>query len=89
MKSIFKKVEKEKKENYLILIDSLICKIENIINNSKNNFEKTKNEYQNIFISEEKINIINDMFQSYIEDLESEKLNIEKFKSEILEFATI
>ncbi len=29
------------------------------------------------------------MFQSYIEDLESEKLNIEKFKSEILEFATI
>ena len=29
------------------------------------------------------------MFQSYIEDLESEKLNIEKFKSETLEFATI
>ena len=29
------------------------------------------------------------MFKSYIEDLESEKLNIEKFKSEILEFATI
>ena len=29
------------------------------------------------------------MFQSYIEDLEGEKLNIEKFKSEILEFATI
>ena len=29
------------------------------------------------------------MFQSYIEDLESEKLNIEKFKIEILEFATI
>ena len=29
------------------------------------------------------------MFQSYIEDLESEKLNIEKFKSEILEFTTI
>lgn len=88
-KNGFKKVEKEKKENYLILIDSLISKIENIINNSKNNFEKTKNESQNIFISEEKINIINDVFQSYIEDLESEKLNIEKFKSEILEFATI
>lgn len=88
-KNGFKKVEKEKKENYLILIDSLISKIENIINNSKNNFEKTKKESQNIFISEEKINIINDMFQSYIEDLESEKLNIEKFKSEILEFATI
>ena len=77
-KNGFKKVEKEKKENYLILIDSLISKIENIINNSKNNFEKTKKESQNIFISEEKINIINDMFQSYIEDLESEKLNIEK-----------
>ena len=88
-KNGFKKVEKEKKENYLILIDSLISKIENIINNSKNNFEKTKKESQNIFISEEKINIINDMFQSYIEDLESEKLNIEKFKSETLEFATI
>lgn len=88
-KNGFKKVEKEKKENYLILIDSLISKIENIINNSKNNFEKTKNESQNIFISEEKINIINDIFKSYIEDLESEKLNIEKFKSEILEFATI
>ena len=88
-KNGFKKVEKEKKENYLTLIDSLIYKIENIINNSKNNFEKTKKESQNIFISEEKINIINDMFQSYIEDLESEKLNIEKFKSEILEFATI
>ena len=88
-KNGFKKVEKEKKENYLILIDSLISKIENIIYNSKNNFEKTKNEFQNIFISEEKINIINDMFKSYIEDLESEKLNIEKFKSEILEFATI
>ena len=88
-KNGFKKVEKEKKENYLILIDSLISKIENIINNSKNNFEKTKKESQNIFISEEKINIINDMFKSYIEDLESEKLNIEKFKSETLEFATI
>ena len=89
IKNGFKKVEKEKKENYLILIDSLISKIENIINNSKNNFEKTQNEYQNIFISEEKINIINDMFKSYIEDLENEKLNIEKFKSEILEFTTI
>ena len=88
-KNGFKKVEKEKKENYLILIESLISKIENIINNSKNNFEKTKKESQNIFISEEKINIINDMFQPYIEDLESEKLNIEKFKSETLEFATI
>ena len=73
----------------MILIDSLISKIENIILDSKNNFEKTKCKSQNIFISEEKINIINDMFQSYIEDLESEKLNIEKFKSEILEFDTI
>ena len=79
----------QKKQNYLILIDSLIPKIENIINNSKNNFEKTKKASQNIFISEEKINIINDMFQSYIEDLESEKLNIEKFKIEIIEFDTI
>ena len=84
-----KKVEKEKKDNYLILADSLISSIENIIFNLKNNFEKTKNESQNIFISEEKINIINDMFQSYIEDLESEKLNAEKLKSELLEFETI
>ena len=84
-----KKVEKEKKDNYLILTDSLISSIENIILNLKNNFEKTKNESQSIFISEEKINIINDMFQSYIEDLESEKLNAEKLKSELLEFETI
>ena len=84
-----KKYEIQKKDNYLILADSLISSIENIIFNLKNNFEKTKNESQNIFISEEKINIINDMFQSYIEDLESEKLNAEKLKSELLEFETI
>mgnify|MGYP002519136155 FL=1 len=88
-KNGLKKVNKEKKDNYLILIDSIISKIENIILDSKNNFEKTKNESQNIFISEEKINIINDIFENHIEDLESEKLNAEKLKSEIMNHATI
>ena len=88
-KNGLKKVEKEKKDNYLILIDSLISKMENIILDSKNDFEKTKNESQNIFICEEKINIINDIFENHIEDLESEKLNAEKLKSEIINYATI
>ena len=88
-KNGLKKVEKEKKDNYLILIDSLISKMKNIILDSKNDFEKTKNESQNIFICEEKINIINDIFENHIEDLESEKLNAEKLKSEIINYATI
>ena len=88
-KNGLKKIEKEKKDNYLILIDSLISKMENIILDSKNDFEKTKNESQNIFICEEKINIINDIFENHIEDLESEKLNAEKLKSEIINYATI
>ena len=88
-KNGLKKVEKEKKDNYLILINSIISKIENIILDSKNNFEKIKNESQNIFIFEEKINIINDIFKNHIEDLESEKLNAEKLKSEITNHATI
>ena len=63
--------------------------MENIILDSKNDFEKTKNESQNIFICEEKINIINDIFENHIEDLESEKLNVEKLKSEIINYAKI
>ena len=73
----------------MILINSIISKIENIILDSKNNFEKTKDESQNIFISKEKINIINGIFENHIEDLESEKLNAEKLKSEIMNHATI
>lgn len=85
-KNGLKKAGKEKKENFLIVIDSLINNMENIILDLKNNFEKTKSVSENIFISEEKINIINDLFKSNIEDLESEKLNAEKLKSEIMEY---
>lgn len=88
-KNGLKKVEKEKKDKYFILIDSLISDIENIIADLKNNFEKTNNMSQNIFISEEKANIINDMFDSHIEDLESEKLNAQKLKSELEKYASV
>lgn len=85
-KNGLKKVEKDKKEKYLRLVDSLISSMENIIKDSKNDFEKTNIMSKNIFISEEKTNIINDMFRSHIEDLESEKLNAEKLKIELEEY---
>lgn len=78
-----KKVEKEKKEEYLKLINSLISSIDNIITDLKNDFEKNKEISKSIFISEDKFNIFIDMFNSYINNLESEKLDAERLKNEI------
>ena len=84
-----KKLEKEKKDAYLKLIKSLISSIENIIANFKNDFNKNKYTNKSIFISDENFNFFTEMFNSYIENLESEKLDAERLKSEIEEHETI
>ena len=84
-----KKLEKEKKDAYLKLIKSLISSIENIIVNFKNDFNKNKYTNKSIFISDENFNFFTEMFNSYIENLESEKLDAERLKSEIEEHETI
>ncbi|WPC38019.1 AAA family ATPase [Brachyspira hyodysenteriae] len=84
-----KKLEKEKKYAYLKLIKSLISAIENIIVNFKNDFNKNKYSNKSIFISDDSFNFFTDMFNSYIENLESEKLDAERLKSEIEQHETI
>ncbi|MEI0799551.1 pyrrolo-quinoline quinone, partial [Brachyspira intermedia] len=68
---------------------ALISSIENIIVNFKNDFNKNKYTNKSIFISDENFNFFTDMFNSYIENLESEKLDAERLKSEIEEHETI
>ena len=85
-KNGFKKVEKEKKENYLILIDSLISKIENIINNSKNNFETFNKSFveNKIIIEESKEKNNNFMFilkEANINKITKAIENIEKIEN--------
>ncbi|ACN82874.1 AAA family ATPase [Brachyspira hyodysenteriae] len=84
-----KKLEKEKKDAYLKLIKSLISTIENIIVNFKNDFNKNKYSNKSIFISDDSFNFFTEMFNSYIENLESEKLDAERLKSEIEQHETI
>lgn len=84
-----KKLEKEKKYAYLKLIKSLISAIENIIVNFKNDFNKNKYSNKSIFISDDSFNFFTEMFNSYIENLESEKLDAERLKSEIEQHETI
>ncbi|EKV56251.1 Pyrrolo-quinoline quinone [Brachyspira hampsonii 30446] len=84
-----KKLEKEKKDSYLKLINSLISSIENIIVNFKNDFNKNKYSNKSVFISDEKFNFFTEMFNSYIENLESEKLDAQRLKSEIEQHETI
>lgn len=78
-----KKIEREKKESYLKLINSLISSIDNIIIDIKNDFYKNKAVNKSIFISDEEFNFFIDMFNSHIENLESSKLDAERLKSEI------
>ncbi|WP_028328460.1 AAA family ATPase [Brachyspira alvinipulli] len=84
-----KKVSKEKKEEYIKLINSLVSSIDNIIIDLKNGFDKNKEISKSVFISEDKFNTFIDMFNSYIENLESEKLDAERLKSEIENHDTI
>ena len=84
-----KKVSKEKKEEYIKLINSLLYSIDNIIIDLKNGFLKDKEISKSVFISEDKFNTFIDMFNSYIENLESEKLDAERLKSEIENHDTI
>ena len=84
-----KKVSKEKKEEYIKLINSLLSSIDNIIIDLKNGFVKDKEISKSVFISEDKFNTFIDMFNSYIENLESEKLDAERLKSEIENHDTI
>ena len=84
-----KKIAKEKKDEYIKLINSLLLTIENIIINSKNNFIKNNDVSKSIFTSEDKFNIFIDMFNSHIDSLESEKLDAERLKSEIENHDTI
>ena len=84
-----KKVSKEKKEEYIKLINSLLYSIDNIIIDLKNGFVKDKEISKSVFISEDKFNTFIDMFNSYIENLESEKLDAERLKSEIENHDTI
>lgn len=80
-----KKIEKEKKEKYINILNDLLLKIDNIISNIKNNFEISRN----IFMSDEEFNFFREIFDDYIENLESEKLNAEKLKNEIENHETI
>ena len=90
MKKIgYKKQEKEKKSSYIKLLNSLISSIENIIINLKNDYNANKKNTKSIFISEEKFNIFDDIFNSYIDNLESEKLDAQRVKSEIENHETI
>ena len=80
-----KKIEKEKKEKYINILNGLLLNIDNIIYNIKNNFEISRN----IFMSDEEFNFFREIFNDYIENLESEKLNAEKLKSEIENHETV
>lgn len=80
-----KKIEKEKKDKYINLLNDALLNIDNIIYNIKNNFEISRN----IFMSNEEFNFFREIFDDYIENLESDKLNAEKLKSEIENHETI
>ena len=84
-----KKITKYQKEEYTKLINSLISSIDNIIIDLKDNFFKNEKKSKSIFISEEKFNFFTDMFNSYIDNIESEKLDAEKLKSEIENHDTV
>ncbi|WP_300366618.1 AAA family ATPase [Brachyspira sp.] len=84
-----KKIEKQKKDSYLKLINSLILSIDNIIIDIKNDFDKNKNMNKSIFISDDEFNFYIDMFNSHIENLENDKLDAERLKSEIENHETI
>lgn len=84
-----KKQEKEKKDIYLKLINSLISSIENIIIDFKNDFNRNKSINKSIFMSDEEFTFFENMFNTYIENLESEKLDAERLKSEIENHETI
>ncbi|MBW5396615.1 pyrrolo-quinoline quinone, partial [Brachyspira pilosicoli] len=74
-----------KKEKYINILNDLLLKIDNIILNIKNNFKISRN----IFMSDEEFNFFREIFDDYIENLESEKLNAEKLKSEIENHETV
>lgn len=84
-----KKQEKEKKDIYLKLINSLISSIENIIIDFKNDFNRNKSINKSIFMSDDEFTFFENMFNTYIENLESEKLDAERLKSEIEKHETI
>lgn len=84
-----KKIDKEKKNKYLKLINSLIDSIENIILSLKNDFYDNIEKSKSLFVSQEKINLFIEMFNSYIDDIESEKLDVERLKNEIENYETI
>lgn len=88
-KTSMKKQTKEKKEEYLNLINSLLLSIENIINTSKNNFNKSKSYSKSVFMPGEKFCLYEDIFNSYTAGLESEKLDAERLKSEIENYEAI
>ncbi len=84
-----KKLKKKKKDSYLKLINSMISSINNIIIDIKDDFDKSKITNKSIFVSDEEFNLFIDMFNNHIENLESEKLDAERLKSEIENHETI
>ena len=84
-----KKHPKEKKDAYLKLMNSLILTIENIITDLKSDFIKNKSYSQSAFMSDKQFYLFEEMFDSYIETLESEKLDAERLKIEIENYETI